>query len=240
MNDIVLIPVLTGSQCEQIREQVHALKEHWIARNSTRTFFTLGAAPYDINYATDSQEVYFQRAGCYRGLLVESFGSLYSTVQDLLTRHLRASIQYSRSLALPGFSIWLADAIPTIQNPAHLHFDTHYLHYCAGLEDSLKQISFTLPIRLPHEDSGLRMWELTLDEFVTALEHGEVAGVGDLARIAQRGELTVVRYKPGTLVIHSGNQLHQVQEIEGAIENDERLTLQGHAVYRKGAWELFW
>ena len=48
-----------------------------------------------------------------------------------------------------------------------------------------------------------------------------------------------VPYRVGMAVCHSGHRLHQIASHDFA-PGDERITLQGHGIMRKGVWQLYW
>ena len=46
-------------------------------------------------------------------------------------------------------------------------------------------------------------------------------------------------YEIGTLVVHSGMELHAIPPEEDPQETDYRITLQGWGVYSEGRWVIF-
>jgi hypothetical protein len=46
-------------------------------------------------------------------------------------------------------------------------------------------------------------------------------------------------YEIGTLVVHSGMELHTIPPEEDPQETDYRITLQGWGVYSEGRWVIF-
>ena len=53
-------------------------------------------------------------------------------------------------------------------------------------------------------------------------------------------ERTYFKYETGKIFFHSGNRYHQVAETKEMENDDERLTLQGHAVKDKDTYYIFW
>ena len=53
-------------------------------------------------------------------------------------------------------------------------------------------------------------------------------------------ERTYFQYELGKIFFHSGNRYHQVAEVHEMENNDERITLQGHAVKANNTLYLFW
>ena len=44
----------------------------------------------------------------------------------------------------------------------------------------------------------------------------------------------------GTLVVHSGHQLHQIAGTKDGRPGDARITLQAHALRVDGEWVMYW
>ncbi|MBF6047968.1 hypothetical protein GO001_22560 [Streptomyces sp. NRRL B-1677] len=232
------LTVLTEAGSAAVREDVHALRRHWIPRGAEpAAFFTLGTPSY-LDLAGDPEEGdYRNRAGASRPVLWESFGGLYTRLADLLGEHLGAPVRYPEDLALPGFHVWLAAAVFT-KPKAPVHFDMQYKAFTWPPGTDLSRLlSFTLPIRLPAAGGGLNVWDATYEEFRHAREKGWVEAAADLKRFHT---MQYVPYEAGQMVIHSGHTLHQVAPSAGVAPDDERLTLQGHGVWRDGTWLLYW
>jgi hypothetical protein len=235
---ITRLPVLTEEEAATVRDAVHGLRDHWIARGSEpAAFFTLGTPSYlDIAEAPGTG-MYEKHGIAGRPLLWERFERLYDLVGDALRRHLGAPVRYADHLALPGFHIWLEAAI-FLKPQAPVHFDLQYrsLNWPPGTDTS-RLLSFTLPLRLPAAGGGLNLWDATYDEFQRALERGWIETAADLTRFHP---LRYVPYTPGHLFVHSGHVLHQVAPSSRVEAGDERLTLQGHGVWCDGQWLLYW
>ncbi|MCP5507982.1 MAG: hypothetical protein H7A37_06755 [Chlamydiales bacterium] len=61
-------------------------------------------------------------------------------------------------------------------------------------------------------------------------------------RLALREKAPVhyLPYEEGKILIHDGLTLHQIAPAEKMQPDDERITLQGHALFCDGAWRLHW
>jgi hypothetical protein len=103
-----------------------------------------------------------------------------------------------------------------------------------GVPDRRQQISATLPIALPAEGGGLLLWNINRMEIE--------AMTPEARRTHNAANRTAVRhpYTPGHLVAHSGHQLHQIPSAAHPQPDDERITLQAHALPVDGRWIVYW
>ena len=233
---ITSIELLNRDECTRVESQIKELRDHWIPRGSqVNGFFTLGAASY-----LDDLDEYHERRAALNPVLRSSFGWLYDRVVEFLERRLHAPVTLADNLALPGFHIWLAPAV-FVTPDASVHFDLQYLRTWATDApdvDYSRPLSFTLPIRLPRRGGGLNVWDITYERYrrfaarVNApLQPMDVTVLLDRMRHP---------YTPGAIVVHSGHLMHQIGEIEAVDADDERVTLQGHALCQRGEWKLYW
>ena len=47
-------------------------------------------------------------------------------------------------------------------------------------------------------------------------------------------------YEVGKIALHSGQVVHQISSAMYLTPEDARVTLQGHAVFSNGVWEVYW
>ena len=238
------LPVLDEDECEAVCAQVHALRAHWLPRDSA-AFHTLGAALYldapraetveHFGVPMPPSRQYDERASRYGPLLRERFADLYRQIEAALGRAFDAEVRCAPDRAPPGFPIY-QHAPVYAQRAAHVpHFDRQY--ECVSWSDHpdiefREAISITLPIRLPASGGGLRVWDLSL--FDVQARPREAARA-----LARSAPSRVHAYRPGELVCHHGHLLHQVAPwVSGP--GDERITLQGHGLRYDGAWHLYW
>lgn len=234
---IISLEMLAPTECARLVDSIKALREHWIRRGSSDTsrFFTLGAASY-----LDDPAQYPAVAERLNPILRDSFGWLYQRLVDFLTRRLHAPVTLCEEHGYPGFHVWEQSAI-FVQPVASVHFDLQYLRTWpedAPGVDFARPISFTLPIRLPRRGGGLNLWDVTYDRYVQFRRRidGRMTP-SDITVLLPR-----IRhpYSVGALSIHSGLMLHQIGEIDEVFADDERITLQGHALLCRGEWKLYW
>ena len=99
--------------------------------------------------------------------------------------------------------------------------------------DLQRQYSMTLALRLPRS-GGLKVWPVNGLALIGA----------DSARrssvLESKPKAVYHPYKVGTLALHSGALIHQIAPIKQLQPDDERLTLQAHAVWADGRWLVYW
>jgi hypothetical protein len=232
---ITSLLLLDEGECARIESQLKGLREHWVPRGSEpSSFFTLGAASY-----LDDAAEYVRHAADLNPILRGGFDWLYARLGEFLSRRLSAPVGFAEGLGLPGFHIWLTPAI-FVTPDASVHFDLQYLRSWPSVDDvDLRHpLSFTVPIRLPRRGGGLNVWDVTYDRYRTFVERtGARIQPKDVAKLVNR-----VRhpYTVGAIAMHSGHLMHQIGEIDTVSSGDERITLQGHALLRRGEWKLYW
>lgn len=236
------VRVLDSAACAAIVDSVYALRSHWTARDAA-AFYSLGAALY-LDQPRPETLVHFTvpapPAGQYAALaaatnpvLAGHFAALYDALRTSLGVFLGAEVRYAEGLAWPGFHIF-EHAHVYAESSAHVpHFDRQYecRTWPEGIDFSTA-ISVTLPLRLPAQGGGLRVWALNLAE-VQALPHAAAR-----ARAAAAPS-TTHRYRPGELVCHRGHLLHQIRPWASR-PGEARITLQAHGLYYDDAWQLYW
>ncbi|MBD2078601.1 hypothetical protein [Leptolyngbya sp. FACHB-17] len=223
------IPMLSESECQTIRSVIYELKQDWTRRNPFLPSYTLGAASY-LDAAENEQ--YLQSAQRSNPLLSSRFAGLYQRLGTVLAQHLGAPINYNHSFALPGFHIYLSCVL--FEFPiASIHIDLQYqqLQWDAEDTDFTNPISFTLPISLPQSGGGLNVWNV---------EQSEMPDSASLQQLIQSREQRFYPYEIGSLVVHSGSTLHQAAPGSNLKPDDDRITLQGHGLFSRGCWQLYW
>lgn len=105
------------------------------------------------------------------------------------------------------------------QHPGELDFD--------------QPVSFTLPLRLPAAGGGLNTWPADWRHC-----HDSPLLIPEL--LVRSLECHRVAYTEGVLMVHSGHMLHQIAPAPDMCSGDRRITLQGHALPRRGVYQLYW
>lgn len=229
------LDLLSEEESRAIRDTVHALRPQWRRRREEAPFYSLGAASY-MDAAQRGFADYSAEARRCNEMLESHFGNLYRRLEAVLSEHLAASVGYHDAFARPGFHVFLSD--PAFAQPAaSLHFDRQYEHLdWSGLGDVDfdRQLSYTLAVSLPAAGAGLLVWNVN-DLDLRHLDDEEKKAV------MRRNRMPVLhRYRVGGLALHSGHQLHQIAPMKQMRPEDERITLQGHALIVRGSWILYW
>ena len=99
--------------------------------------------------------------------------------------------------------------------------------------DFSRPVSFTLAIALPHAGAGLNYWDF---EWTT----GAAVPPEMMRQFIGRMPAHFINYWVGELVINSGRLMHQIAPAKNIQPEDERITLQGHALFSDGCWKLYW
>jgi hypothetical protein len=214
---------LSAPDCQAVLDQVHALQPYWCRRMEAAPFFTLGTAAYLDCVAPDNR--YAAQAMVSNVVLTSGFGPLLAQLQARLEAILAAPVTYAAHLARPGFHIFLADRLFLIPI-ASVHFDLQYRLVTwpdTPAPDFAQPLSFTLPIALPAAGGGLNY------------ACGPRAAPHSAAQLDRHQP-----YRVGHLYLHSGHLLHQIAPAADFAPDDQRVTLQGHAIRVGGVWQLYW
>ena len=226
--------LLDAPTCAAITQKIHALRAHWVHRHPTAPFYTLGAAAY-LDGDKQGAKHYQSEIKRTRGLMAAHFGPLYETLLQVLRTALEAECEYHPNYGLPGFHIYQAHPIFE-QRMGTVHIDRQF-DDTGGLGlnevDLQRQYSMTLALRLPQSGGGLKVWPVNGLALIGA----------DSARrssvLESKPKAVYHPYKIGTLALHSGALIHQIAPIKQLQPDDERLTLQAHAVWADGRWLVY-
>lgn len=227
------VNLLTEYECLDISTKIEGLRESWTQRHEHLPFYTLGRASYLD--AVQDKENYYREAQIYNPILRENFNKLYERLSHSLSTTLEASVTYYDQAALPGFHIFLAHKAFELPMGS-IHMDLQYRSLDWPLPeplDSYPLISFTLAVSLPRSGGGLNLWDIYHQE-VDKLSQVE------FSNLIRESECKFCDYQVGTMIIHSGHQVHQIAPAKNIISSDTRITLQGHALFFDNAWQLYW
>ncbi len=233
------LELLTEEQCERVHTLIYHLKEYWIPRGPYPfSFFTIGAASYlDFSHPPQPTDRYYEYMRRYNPLLKQHFAWLHELVKTTLEAHLQTPVSYTEDFALPGFHVWLSPAIFT-KSGLTPHFDLQYQTLpWKGDVDFNRVVSFTLAIRLPAGGGGLDVWDITYSEYMKAYNKGMIENTTDVTRFKKK---IFYPYTVGKLAVHMGFVLHRVAPVAEVQADDERVTLQGHALWTGNQWTLYW
>ncbi len=236
------VPLLLADECPPIVDAVRRLRRYWHRRHPTLPSFTLGAASY-LDIPESGLSGYLTSVVRTRSRLETAFADVYERVRTALATHLDcAAVRYHPQLAPPGFHIFEAHPdLASLVPKRHIDLQHRFFHWEDPEFDAPgHRRSFTLPIALPKQGAGLYVWPAG-DSAASGATPATAEGFGP--RLAQSGprERREVVYTAGRLVIHSGDQPHQIKPAgpPGA-PTEVRLTLQGHAIKEGDQWWLYW
>lgn len=239
ISEIQHITVLSQDQCQQVLQDVYELKSVWLPMLSNKIhglpFYTLGAASYlafSNGYAVPVD--YYDMAKKINPQLRNKFDWLYSLLQKILEDVLKENVHYNEAIARPGFHIFQAHPACT-QPIASIHCDRQFENINFGSDeiDTEQPISFTLSIELPACGAGLLLY----DQHYTELLHKSQKQLDEMYAGSTK---TYHAYRKGDLVIHSGYRVHQIAPAKSIQPNDQRVTLQGHAIKVNSKWIVYW
>lgn len=233
------LQLITPLECRATLDRILALRLSWTGRGENEfPFFTLGVASY-MDLAPPGSDI-----DAFDKATFESNARLKLHFPDLLEK-VRLGVRtitgteatFPDRVPLPGFHIWLEDAIPRSPT-ASIHFDLQYepLVERSRLPRPQQMLSFTLPVRLPTAGGGLNVWNIDY----RAPDLAQRIGDRSLHEAVLSHETVFLPYREGELLLHSGNRAHQIAPVPSVYPGDMRITLQGHGVLSEGRWLLYW
>jgi hypothetical protein len=247
------VKILDEHERISVVEQLIGLEKLWVKRSPTLS--TLGAIAYLEAYADANFNVCFNKMGDFYAhrqlmnpVLNRRFASLYQKITSVLSQELGAPVELCHELPHPGFQLIFtteeyARKIATPDAAVDLppiHVDQPYrayLPYWAQFNeiDWAETLTFTLPLELPQEGSGLYLWsKISLTE-LDELRLLDSAGLE--RKFGPWSE--VIDYTPGVMSYFTGHYLHQIKHPKKLLMSDRRFTCQGHGVKCDGVWRLY-
>ena len=247
------VKILDEHERVAVVEQLMSLDKFWVKRSST--LFTLGAIAYLEAYADADLNVCFNKMGDFYAhhqlinpVLRRRFASVYQKITSVLSQELTAPVELCPNIPHPGFQLIFttkeyAQKIATPDAAVDLppiHVDQPYRAY-SPYWDQFKEVdwantlTFTLPLELPQEGSGLYMWsKIELSELD---ELRRFDSIGLAQKFGTWSE--VIDYTPGVMCYFVGHYLHQIKHPKKLLPSDRRFTCQGHGVKCDGVWKLY-
>lgn len=231
---ITNIPLLLEKQCLKVYTGIYKIKKMWCRRHENK--YTLGAASYlDANTNIDPLISYYGKAKLFNPILRENFDWLYQKLADTLTKELGKYTCYQETFALPGFHIFFSGPKNiNLQKFLHVDFQGKLLKW--DFPESIdfnESISFTLAIKLPQCGGGLDVLDMRYEDYIKLSKEEQV-------QIFSSKHVKFYPYKLGDLLIRSGNIFHEIAPMPNIQPGEERITLQGHGLFYKDTWYLYW
>ena len=247
------LKILDEQERLDVVNQLVELEKFWVKRSYTLS--TLGAIAYLEAYSDDSLNICFNKMGNFYAhqqlinpILRRRFATLYQKITTNLSQVLNAPVELCADIPHPGFQMIfitqeyatkIAAMDPTVDQPP-IHVDQPYRAYLPFWDqfeniDWEDTLTFTLPLELPQEGSGLHIWSKIP---TSELDQLRLLGSAGLAR--KFGPcLETMEYTPGVMSYFIGHYLHQIKQPKNLVPTDRRFTCQGHGVKCDGVWKLY-
>lgn len=250
---------LTEDECKRVYDSIYKLRDHWLHRDPHHDmpFYSLGAASYlDIRRlpeiaakeGVNEEDLIEYNALVEKNnpILQSEFQWLYDRLASNFATWFDYPAKYLPNLAFPGFHIFLADWFYEVSMGV-IHCDLQQMNHDWGkhVRDFLNDtdlsnmvspeecLSFTASIKLPSNGGGLYLWDKVFDDMKDMEFHAReeyLAGI----------EKTYHKYSEGEIFFHGGAMYHQIAPMHEVENEDERITLQGHAVLINDVYYLYW
>lgn len=233
MEKINSIDVLSNSECDRACSTVHSLRESWIHRHAFAPYYTLGTASY-LDARAENHN-YYDLAKVHNLTLKKNLNWFYQKVIKALELHLQAPIKLAEKFALPGFHIYLGFKLFELPfSSIHCDLQQNLVDWEKPEQtDFSNPISFTMPIALPGQGGGLNLWDITYQDTLRANKQ-------ELKELAKSKKKIFYPYQLGKMIVHSGLTVHQAAIGKNLKPGEDRITLQGHALFTQENWEIYW
>ena len=207
--------LLNLNECNLIKDKVLKNKKLW--KRNRYIIYSFGGSTY-LNDSMNFNEV--KRSNDY---MYSLFPEMYDKILVFMKSILKKEVRYKKNSYLPGFHIF--NSYFFRYSIADFHVDKQYTgnKWFNGCEFDTT-ISFTLPICLPNDISGMYLFEGT--EQMNKFE-------------ASKTKHSLIKYDLGKIFVHTGNNYH-IMKASTVNKNEYRITLQGHGVFCNNIWYLFW
>lgn len=263
-NEPVDLPCVSSEEAEKWAQKIISLKSHWVPRypnhednvqTLTEHFKQLRAIGDDLYFYTlggfhlyMSHEDVLAIENNYGELLQDSFGKLYEKVLGVLEQQLGEPVRVLKGQHF-AFRVMDSDVIKTDEQRAFVakfhsppHYDTPY-GSVPFPEDIMYNhtIAFTLPLKLPKQGSGLKIYEAYHDHYNNIWNDFELNAIPPLSTDQALALPSHMHpYTAGVLALHSGMELHTIPTfpVEKG-DHDFRITLQGWGIWYNGEWILY-
>ena len=214
---------------EQNLVKIFAYRNIWTLRADSIgdiPFYSLGAAAY-MDSGEQGRDFYKQQFLKTNPILKENFSELYEIIFAKLKTEFQKEFVLYDNAAFPGFHIFLTDEVFEIAL-ASRHIDLQYkiIEWQENEIDPNKSLSFTLYLKLPKNGGGVYYWDLFKEDL-------DAYNLTKKEEIIHQHERKLKLFQEGDLFVHNGHQYHQIAPFFDIEENDQRISLQGHAIYAK-------
>lgn len=222
--------LVSKEEIKKTIEKIFEFKDQWTLRGNyfeEIPFYSLGAAGY-MDLSEHGPEFYKKQFQKTNSLLKENFSWLYKKVFSALKEKYQKDFELFDNAAYPGFHIFLNNDVFEIAL-ASRHVDLQYkdIDWQGITVDPSKSISFTLYLELPKNGGGVYYWDLYYEDLCDMnLQKRE--------EVIHANERKLKTFNEGDMFIHNGHQYHQIAPFFDIEPEDQRISLQGHAIYAAG------
>ena len=220
--------IFTKKECERIVNTLIKRQNEWEVRSPIGDFFmSYGALTY-LDAEGGYYESYTQKSKYFNEILMEDFDWMYSKIKSYYEERFEKPVVFK--YALPGFHIFQTAEMLNhehIKNSASIHVDLpHRPHEWDS--DILAVSSFTIAVKLPRCGAGLNIWQdKNVFDNIETVFFDELDEKNQL-KVTESAEY--FPYKLGYIYEQSGLTRHQITCKGEVMENERRVTLQGHIV----------
>ena len=215
--------LFSEAECKQIAGSLIGMKNVWQHRYGD-IFFSVGALSY-----ADTEGHYIDNIKKYNAILENNFMWAYNKIREYYQKNIEKPIRYwtqePNPKALPGFHIFQnAKILNQNKWSAPIHTDNPEQRH-AWHSEIVDIFTFTISIKSPRAESGLRFWMDTekLDNMPTLFDECSIEEQNTL-----KEEAVYIPYRIGYIYEHTGDLYHQIATEGNFNEGEMRITLQGH------------
>ncbi len=235
---------LDDSECIRLRNEIFSLRNNWRAISPERKVFTLGYPSYLVNHL--GMDNYYGQVRKMNQILDNTFGWVHDKFLALLEVLLESPVKKVEKFSRPGFLIQLMDQDPNyhkVSGGPHWDWDFLSLDWSPSLPSSIdpeQSMSFTIPIRLPKDGSGIWVWEnITAMDTIELAQKKGISIEKATSILIQKENPRSYYYKQGNLISHPGGIVHGIIRSPKIRPGDERITMQAYALYHNNIWQVF-
>ena len=191
-------------------------------------FWTVGMTTYK-DKANILQEFWDKFVMRNNSELWATFPELYRFQLEWFEHHLGAPCRYMPGHPMPGFHVF--SYCEEFEQPlARPHVDVPENDYSfTKFKDIFTHV---VPVEMP-KGGGMRVWNISCEDF-----HSKGVDACLLKARTTKPD-SFVEHKPDQMILHSGKYMHQIEPFKKPTDT-WRITLQSHAIWHDGFWNLYW
>jgi hypothetical protein len=240
--DLILeTKLLSEIECASVARRLISKKENWENRSPEGNFFmSYGALTYlDAKQGVSLDPEYDRYRGInncsyddkknyFNKLLIQDFYWLYDKIWFYYQEKFSKPVVFKK--ALPGFHIFQTPEqinSDVVRNSATIHVDLPQTSHEWGTQ-LIAASSFTIAIELPNCGAGLNIWKDDgIFEDINTVFYEQMS---DKQKLIVSSSSEYYPYKLGYMYEQSGMLRHQITVGGIVLENERRITMQGHLV----------